>query len=498
MFWKIKLLNELKMIIFFINCKFQLFTKTFLLSVLFIVHTAIFCSGSEPIHSLDFSGNGPIFLSKEQISEDLNQVSRLFRDNYVRHPIFEQNGINWEKVFQKLDNIFLKDINPVLTHHFQKQLIKTLEFTEDSNIQADLFLKKRHYVQRVEPKAAFYTGITLAQQENRFRVLPGLHQINNITNHWFINCAKSQEVFFPVLPQRQAELLFMLGKQANHQLKHLNCTFESEAGVKRETFLQLFISKSELNFEGNPIYEFVDGRIPYIRWYRDGKAEETDVKKFYKLARKLRKSQNLIIDVRGNKYGSFRFIENWLREYTSSHWKNVIIRERQTIQILNGLLNRVQWNLHHNTSRHLIGKEQLEQKREQLRNLVYHFIEKEINQKWIETKFIFNGNKDAPEWETRLIVIANHHCGHGCQFLAALTKQIPDGTLIGSNTGSFPKNSFGPVFQLRHSRIMLTFENKLHLNHLGEPVSTSGYLPDYWLFPPSGLTGIMRYANKPN
>ena len=498
MSWEIKLLNEPKMMTFFINCKFQLFTKTFLLSVLLIGHTAIFCSGSEPIHSLDFSGNGPIFLSKEQISEDLNLVSRLFSDNYVRYPIFEKHGINWEGVFQKLESLLLKDINPVLTHHFQKQLIKALEFTEDSNIQADLFLKKRHYVQRVEPKAAFYTGITLAQQQKRFRVLPGLHQKKNIINHWFINCAKSQEVFFPVLPQRQAELLFMLGKQANHQLKHLNCTFESEAGVKRETLLPLFISKSELNFEGNPIYEFVDGRIPYIRWYRDGKAEETDVKKFYKLARKLRKSQNLIIDVRGNKHGSFRFIENWLREYTSSHWKNVIIRERQTIQILNGLLNRVQWNLHHDTSRHLIGKDQLEQKREQLRSLIYHFIEKELDQKWVETKFIFNGKKDAPEWETRLIVIANHHCGNGCQFLAALTKQIPDGTLIGTNTGSFPKNSFGPVFQLRHSRIMLTFENKLHLNHLGEPVSTSGYLPDYWLFPPSGLTEIMRYANKPN
>jgi len=483
---------------FFINCKFQFFTKIFLLSVQLIGHSAFYCSGSELKHSLDFSGNGPIFLSKKQIKEDLNQASRIFLDNYVRHRIFEQHEINWEGVFQKLESLLLKDINPVLTHHFQKQLIKALEFSEDSNIQADLFLKKRHYVQRVEPKAVFYTGITLAQQENRFRILPGSHKTKNIINHRFINCAKSQEVFFPVLPQRQAELLFMLGKQANHQLKHLNCTFESEAGVKLETLLPLFISKSELNFEGNPIYEFVDGRIPYIRWYRDGKAEETDVKKFYKLARKLRKSQTLIIDVRGNKNGSFRFIEPWLREYTSNHWKNVIIRESQTIQILNGLLNRVQWNLHNDTSRHLFGKDQLIQKSEQIRSLIDHFIEKELDQKWVETKFIFNGKKDAPEWETRLIVIANHHCGNGCQFLAALTKQIPDGTLIGTNTGSFPKNSFGPVFQLRHSRIMLTFENKLHLNHLGEPVSTSGYLPDYWLFPSSGLTEIMRYANKPN
>ena len=75
----------------------------------------------------------------------------------MRHPIFEKNGINWEDVFQKLESFLLKDINPVLTHHFQNQLIKALEFTEDPNIQADLFLKKdiilnvlnqkRHFIQ---------------------------------------------------------------------------------------------------------------------------------------------------------------------------------------------------------------------------------------------------------------------------------------------------------------------------------------------------------------
>ena len=484
--------------IFLKNLKCHYFVKILVFSVILIGNNALFCMGSESIKSLDFSGDGPIFLSNKQIIDDLKQARNLFRDNYVRHPIFENNGINWEEVFQKLESLLLKEINPVLTHHFQKQIIKALEFTEDPNLQADLFLKKRHYVQRIEPKVAFFTGIKLAQQQSRFRVLPGLHQTKNINNHWFINCSKFQEVFFPVLPQRQAELLFMLGKLANHQLKHLKCTFESEAGMKTETLLPLLISEAEVNFEGNPIYEFVDGRVPYIRWYRDGKAEETDVKKFYKLARKLRRSQNLIIDVRGNKHGSFRFIEDWLSEYTRNHWKNGLIRERQTIQILKGLLNRVQWNLHHDTSRFLIGKDQLEQTRARLSRLIDHFTEKELDQKWVETKFIFNGNQDAPEWETRLIIIANHHCGNGCQFLAGLTKQIPHGTLIGTNTGSFPKHSFRPVFQLRHSRIMLTFENKLHLNHLSEPVSTTGYVPDYWLFPKMGLKDIIRFANKPN
>ena len=38
------------------------------------------------------------------------------------------------------------------------------------------------------------------------------------------------------------------------------------------------------------------------------------------------------------------------------------------------------------------------------------------------------------------IGMGNDQCGDGCQFLAALTKQIPNGILIGTNTGPFPKN----------------------------------------------------------
>ena len=100
MSWEIKMLNEFEKRTFFIICKFRFFTKIFLLSFLLIGHAAFFCSGSELIQSLDFSGNVPIFLSKKQIREDLNQVSRLFRDNYLGYPIFEHSGINWKAVFQ--------------------------------------------------------------------------------------------------------------------------------------------------------------------------------------------------------------------------------------------------------------------------------------------------------------------------------------------------------------------------------------------------------------
>ena len=288
----------------------------------------------------------------------------------------------------------------------------------------------------------------------------------------------------------------MLGVHSNFHLNPIKCVFENDSGDQQILHLPLLIRKAELNNSKIPIYSYDDSRTPYIRWYRDGKSDEIEVKKFYKLARKLRKSRTLIFDVRGNKNGSFNFIEKWLKEYTKNHWKNVIVKERQTIQILKGLLNRVQWNIFNSSERLIVGENQLEQKRSQLKALITHFKEKKIFEKWIETKFIFNGNKNSPEWSTKLIVIANNHCGNGCQFLAALTKQIPNGILVGTNTGPFPKNIFGPIFQLKNSHIMLSFSHRIHLNHLGKAVSPLGYFPDYWLFPPMGKRDIQRFSKK--
>ena len=45
--------------------------------------------------------------------------------------------------------------------------MQTLNFTHDSNLRSDLFLKKRHYVERVEPKVAFFTDLRLAKNDDR-------------------------------------------------------------------------------------------------------------------------------------------------------------------------------------------------------------------------------------------------------------------------------------------------------------------------------------------
>ena len=481
-------------LLFFINLK--IFRSLFyIFFVLFIFYSNLL-SAVEKYKPIDLSGNAPLFLTKKQILKDLSDLKYILKENYILYPVFTKLGMNLESVLNLFEKKLLKNKTPLLTHHFQKELVKTIEFTEDSNFRTDLFLKNRHYIQRIEPKVAFFSGIKLAKQNSRYRVKPDSGIKKHIINYWFVSCSSNKEFLFPILPDRHSENLFMIGKHSNYQPDPLICEFENDSGHKHKVKLPLIIRRTEMSPHKIPIYEYDGSRIPYLKWHRDGGSEETEVKKFYKLARALRKSRTLIIDVRGNKYGSFYFIEKWLKEYTNNHWKNVIVKERQTIPIIRGLLNRVQWNIIKSPKRPLIGEYQLEKKQSQLYELIKHFRENEISEKWIETKFIFNGNSNAPEWGTKLIVIANNQCGDGCQFLAALTKQIPNGILIGTNTGPFPKNISGPVFQLYNSKIIISFSHRIHLNHLGETVSPSGYLPNYWLFPPMGIREIQKFASK--
>jgi len=81
---------------------FQLFAKTFLISTLFIFSFVLISPGAETIPALDFSGNGPLFLSKTQMRADILQAERLLRENYVRYPILEKSGVQWKSAFHKL------------------------------------------------------------------------------------------------------------------------------------------------------------------------------------------------------------------------------------------------------------------------------------------------------------------------------------------------------------------------------------------------------------
>ncbi|MED5482592.1 MAG: peptidase S41, partial [SAR324 cluster bacterium] len=110
--------------------EYQLFAKTFCIHTHFIFGFAVISMGAETITALDFSGNGPLFLSKFQMRADIIQAERMLRENYVRYPIFEKSGVKWEAAFQRLADHLATNKNPTLTHHFQRQLIKALEFTE--------------------------------------------------------------------------------------------------------------------------------------------------------------------------------------------------------------------------------------------------------------------------------------------------------------------------------------------------------------------------------
>ena len=452
----------------------------------------------KPLHSkfqrIELSGNSPPFLKAKQVREDLEATHWLLKQNYARYQLLKDAGTDWDKIFKDLEKNLLSNPNPPLTHHFQQKLMEALDFTEDPMLKSDLFLQKRHYLRQVEPKAAFYSGVKLVLQKGRHRVLPDLNHAE-VANHFLLNCLPKGEMMFRVIGDRSEEPRFMLGRLASSNEKPLDCLFENELGTPSRLQLPMVLNQGVRNHAKNPLYRLIEGHIPYLIWYREGKEDERSTKRFMKLARQLRRSSTLVIDVRGNHNGSFKFIETWLKVLTNNTWENVIVREKQSIPILLGLINRNDWDLRFSPNP-LVSREMLDQQRMQLNALLSHFEENEITEKWIETKFLFKGHKDSPKWNKKLIVVANEHCGDGCQFLSALAKQEPSSYLVGSLTGNFPRGFRVPLYQLPHSRILFSINHRLHLNHQEQPVMPSGYQPDYWLFPEMGIQDVLRLAGS--
>ena len=442
-----------------------------------------------------FEAAPPAFLSDSEILADLQVALRVVRENYGRYHELEQSGTNWEAVFRDLGARLVAEPNPVLTHHFQERLIEALGFTRDPLVSTDLFLKRRHYHRQVEPLAPFTTRLQLVKQSGRLRTLP-LQQRTGVANQWLQKCDSPQARIFPVPSERSGEQRFELGLLAAQRPAPLTCTLEDNTVRLSEHVFRLTLPSQPRNAPKSPIFRYEGGRVPYVRWYRDGDRGERRYAEFMRLATRLQRSDVLVLDVRGNHSGSFGFIERWLRELTSSGWENVVVRERHSRQTLTGLLNRTEWGLRLENNRTPAMRHALTQKRQQLAALLQRFEENNLPEKWVETKFLFNGKRESPAWKRKLIVIANTHCGDGCQFLAALAKQQDNAFLFGTPTGHYPRRSLVPLYQLPNSRIFLSVNHRVHLDTEGRHIEQVGYEPDAWVFDDSVVPQALRFAES--
>jgi hypothetical protein len=461
--------------------------------LLLLVPALLFAQGR--LQKSVFEDAPPAFLSDPEILADLRVALQVMQENYGRYRQLERSGTNWEAVFRDLGARLVAEPNPVLTHHFQKRLVEALAFTRDPLVSTDLFLQRRHYHRQVEPLAPFTTQLQLVKQSGRLRTLP-LQRRLGVANQWLQQCDSKQTRIFPIPSERRGEQRFELGLLATQRPKPLRCTLEDDTGRISQHVFKLTLPSQPRNAPKSSVFHYVGGRVPYVRWFRDGDRGERSFAEFLRVARRLQRSDVLVLDVRGNHSGSFGFIERWLRELTSSGWENVVVRERHSRQTLTGLLNRVEWGLRLEKSRTPTTRNALVQKRQQLAALLRRFEENDLPEKWVETKFIFNGKREAPVWSRRLVVIVNSHCGDGCQFLAALAKQQSNAFLFGTPTGHYPRRSLVPLYQLPNSDIFLSVNHRVHLNPEGKNIAQVGYEPDAWVFDESVVQQALRFAES--
>ncbi len=437
----------------------------------------------------------PPFLSPSQVLEDIAVYEKILRESYARFSVLQQNGVDWDNVFFNLKASLSESNQKILTKNFSEKLMETLQFTEDTSFQAEFSLHKRLYQSSIgSDYRASYTTVKLVKQDNTYRVLPG-SRYPNIANQWFVRCFNTSHQLFPIVPERQGEQRFILGKFTNKKSSELECLFEDGFGKSLRKTLELDHHTSIIYSAKDPVFTWTPGHIPYIRWMREGRAKENDTQRFYSISAQIRNSKALIIDVRGNTTGSFKFIDQWLRSITSGNWQNTIVREKQSQITLEGILNRLEY-IRNSPTTSYPERQNIDKEKQRMLALLRYVNSQKIPHRMVETKFSFSGNPSASWWNKRMVVVVNRHCGDGCQFLAASAKQLKNSFLVGENPGNFPTVSRLPLYQLPHSKIRVSVNHRLHLDHEGVPVSPSGHEPDFWLDHPASLSEIYRLARS--
>ncbi|MBF0277715.1 MAG: hypothetical protein HQM13_07995 [SAR324 cluster bacterium] len=478
--------------------KIRRFAFFFLIAILFnSTFTNLVFSQTQTRLAKDLLADSPPFLSPSQVLEDISYYEEILKESYARYVYLAENGVDWENLFFKLKAALTTSNKQILTQNLMNDLIKTMQFTKDPTLQAELSLHNRIYkTSNNEAFIPFFTTVRLAKQNQQFRILPD--SVNApIANQWLRHCDDAAFRLFPAVPERLGEERYVLGMLSNSFPSQMSCIVED--GLEQLNHQTLDLKHYEsIEYEKSDsaaVFTWTPGQIPYIRWMRDGDLEDRETRRFMSLTREVRKRKAFILDVRGNLTGSFGFIARWLHPLTNASWNNAVIQEKQTITALHGILNRMEYLRSLPETLHAT-RLSLQKDKQGIMALLQYIESRVSKTRLIETKFNFSGDKEGPNWNKRIVVVANRHCGDGCQFLAALAKQLEDSYLVGENTGIFPKNRLIPLFQLPHSKIRVSISHRLHLNHEGVPVSSSGYEPDFWLDHPSSLSDIYRLARS--
>ena len=438
----------------------------------------------------------PPFLRKEKLIEDTKALYQLLSQVYSRYDSLSQQGVAWESIFQGLIQKYQQLNQPLLTQQFLQDLLEALAVTEDPTLEARMYLNKREYTKFVFPKSTpFYSQLYLSLANQKFKVLPG--KISpDIVNSWFQGCTSHRYQLLNALPGRIGEKRFVLGVLNTEFLPSIVCNFEITVGNQRSFVLPMH-QTVEFSFPSLPtdtVFQYTNQPIPYLQWFQDGKRYERETRELYNIALELQGYSVMIIDVRGNLEGSFNYLNQWFAKVTNAQWETGFLHERHSPAVLYGLLNQLEYQL--KMADTFTKRNEISQKKKQVRDLLRRLRLYAGEANTVKTKFIFSGDEFAAVWKKKLIVLANHQCGEGCQFLASLAKQLPHSYLIGESTGSYPHQPLLPLFQLPHSKINLTLNHYLQLDINNATIPAIGHTPDYWFDPQDSIEKVFRFARS--
>lgn len=417
------------------------------------------------------------WLQRDQALDDLATLERILRQGYAGYDELQRQGLDWDDLFGRMHDDLQSGDERIAVRSLRDLLLDHLSPTRDNHLAITLIPPKGPWEWRSTGRHldAYGSDERFARDDQGFVTAKGERLI----------ACQGQELDTLLRrtveddPLRVTYLPVVLSERAQ---KTLTCTVQAPMSMPREHSVALHRLRIATEHPREPAYELIQGAVPRVRLRDLGYRHKTALDTFVETATELRDAPAMVLDVRGNKGGSDRFVADWFIDLTAGGLRYNQIDRLDGDVTLQGSAN--------NFVCELADPDLSADARSQV-------------EKWLketEAKLAAGAGPGKPwrEWKIytpeeqgrapqpfggALVVLADAGCGSSCESVLLYARQLPGALIVGENSGGV--GVFGEVktYRLPHSGLWLSAGSKWF--HNPDPALAvsegQGYLPDLWL-----------------
>ncbi|MDD5686967.1 MAG: S41 family peptidase [Elusimicrobia bacterium] len=389
----------------------------------------------------------PEYLTKKQALEDIDMLEYLFENAYSGKEYWEQNGINFSEMYNKL-RLYVEGTNKnIKVKEIETIIVSYLKDIKDGHL--GIYGKKMNRF--FKHKDAYFADILLEKRGNTYFVIDS--KIKNVVIGSMFNSSK--ENLFKTLSPKGKEHYLIGTLSYDDQIKNIELSFNNKQEIIPVHSCRIRASNSSKRFGVGNLYDFkYYDDVPIVSMKECPSVTQDVQDKLIKLGGELKDKSLFVWDLRGNGGGSSDFPMTFIKGLNKvAEW-----------QMIEGMLVSPATMQSEYNSKYIKENE-------------LNAIKNKPVRKWR----IWNNNSERKlgTYKGVMIVVQDRWIGSSGEAAIDYSRSVGNSLRIGENTAGVGVFGEAKFYYLPNSKIIFQLPYKIFKMKNFE--ETIGFTPDYWV-----------------